>query len=244
MRSWMRAPTTLVRSRCWNSSPRSAPWAASSERPPRSSSPSLPTTGSSLACSPPSAGSPTSTLPTSSRPKTSPSCSAGRTKVRAPTTERTTTVERVGWADFLARFAPSWRQGEHVSVIGPTGQGKSTLVRSILPRRQYVAFLATKPKDVLLDDMVKRDGFRKVRRFADRRSHDHRLMIWPKYERPSDVLEQARVMRDALDEMFPQGNWAVVADEGHWLCKKNGCASRLEAYWQQGRSMGLTLITN
>jgi hypothetical protein len=33
--------------------------------------------------------------------------------------------DRLSWSSFLSGF--QWRQGEHVSLIGPTGTGKSTL---------------------------------------------------------------------------------------------------------------------
>jgi ABC-type Mn2+/Zn2+ transport system ATPase subunit len=37
---------------------------------------------------------------------------------------------RVPWEDF--RETMGWRSGEHVGMIGPTGQGKTTLMHAIL----------------------------------------------------------------------------------------------------------------
>ena len=40
--------------------------------------------------------------------------------------DRIEPVEEVGFDDFLHHFDREWKQGEHVSMIGPTGRGKTT----------------------------------------------------------------------------------------------------------------------
>jgi ABC-type nitrate/sulfonate/bicarbonate transport system ATPase subunit len=39
-----------------------------------------------------------------------------------------TDAPRIPWADFLANHF-QWERGEHVALIGPTGQGKTTMMR-------------------------------------------------------------------------------------------------------------------
>src|ERR1035437_998741 len=56
--------------------------------------------------------------------------------------------------------ATKWKQGEHVIVIGDTGTGKTYLESKILPIRQHVILLRTKPDDIIFD------GFRKIKTAA------------------------------------------------------------------------------
>lgn len=47
------------------------------------------------------------------------------------------------WETFLSEFSEPggdfiWRQGEHVTIIGNTSSGKTTLARAILPIRRFV----------------------------------------------------------------------------------------------------------
>src|SRR5690242_7261177 len=73
-----------------------------------------------------------------------------------------TVPDVVPWDQFLAtRFL--WRQGEHVSLIGRTGGGKSTLALAITPKRKYVAVLGTKPRDSTLSGLLKNgEGWRRM----------------------------------------------------------------------------------
>lgn len=98
------------------------------------------------------------------------------------------------WEDFIEQF--KWNQGEHVSLIGPTGYGKTTLAKHLVlaspPRgtirpetthvfwkrrfghpkelpeapRPYVTVLATKPKDETLE-IFKQHGFVVMRRWNE-----------------------------------------------------------------------------
>ena len=47
------------------------------------------------------------------------------------------------------RFMADWRwkQGEHVTTIGPTGSGKTVLNRELLRRRDFVVVLGVKNRD-------------------------------------------------------------------------------------------------
>lgn len=165
------------------------------------------------------------------------------------------------WDQFMARWR--WAQGEHVTVIGPTGTGKTTLIRAIMPKRYdaaaAVAVLATKPVDKGLESWARTDHLAIVRDFPPRRfppppnvvtpngtvvPWKRRIMIWPRVKgMPLDQIDAhvADVHRRAMTGMFWQGGWCVVGEE-LWELTRIGLARELEQLWSQGRSAGLTVV--
>src|SRR5262245_34432960 len=68
---------------------------------------------------------------------------------------------RVGWYEFLGSHF-RWLAGEHVGLIGPTGQGKTTLLTSLIKQRRYVAVFGTKPADKQLTRLIKQEGYKRL----------------------------------------------------------------------------------
>jgi len=135
-----------------------------------------------------------------------------------------------------------WRQGEHVSLIGPTGTGKTTAMLGLLQQRRYVCVLGTKPADETLSSLVQRGGgYKRITAWPPPRVRE-RVVLWPRVTRASDLPRIAGIMRHALDEAFAEGGWCIAADEVWFLSHKLKLADMLETYWSQGRSIGLTLV--
>jgi len=170
----------------------------------------------------------------------------------------------VGWDDFVAghfgtqhpggAFKP-WSQGEHVSLIGPTGSGKSTLEAAILPLRQYVILFATKPsgRDDTLNALTReKANGRKVWKVvtdvkalpkpaAVRPGINDKVLFWPKYKTPSDVHNQAFQLWAATQQAFLDGGWTLAVDETSvWVDR--GLKSQLVELWKQARSLKVSLI--
>lgn len=158
-------------------------------------------------------------------------------------------VAEIAWADFLPRF--DWRQGEHVSLIGPTGTGKTTLGIQLLPLRRYVAAIGTKPKDPTFDSLERDAGFRLVdprRRGALPHLPDRgvppRVLVWPRSRTLDRAAkrDQRRIIHDALNRAYSAGGWTLFADELSYLSRTLSLAPELVDIWQQGRSNSVSLI--
>lgn len=170
------------------------------------------------------------------------------TTTDAPTTGRLVPgVSNVEWDAFSSYFAGAWRQGEHVTFLGHTGSGKTTLAVEVLQRRSFVVALGVKPKDDTLERLVREQKWKRVREWAQRpaiQQHDtgQRIVLWPKYVTPEDEQNLQWQLDRALREMFAAGNWTVFADELFIICKQLRLAGLMEKYWTLGRSIGLTVV--
>lgn len=156
------------------------------------------------------------------------------------------TIERVGWSEFLERF--DWQQGEHVTLVGPTGGGKTELLTKILERRQYVLLFGTKPEDDTLRRLTRRGGgFKLVRRWEDvpaviPKSGTLRVVLWPKFTKPEHVYDQAVELDKAMRAAFTERHWCLVADELHYACVTLGLSKLIDMMWTQGRAIGISMV--
>ena len=154
---------------------------------------------------------------------------------------RVTLPELVTWREFATWLRPNFRQGEHTTLIGRTGSGKTTLALSLLPYRRFVLVLATKPKDPLIN-RLRRDGFRVTRKWPVSPEVFPRVVYWPKIERASDISAQRYGLYDALSSVYEDGGWCVYADEIRYLSDTLGLEGMLQLLWLQGRSLKVSLI--
>jgi hypothetical protein len=162
----------------------------------------------------------------------------------ATLTETTETTERLSWENAVRRM--DWRPGEHVTLIGPTGAGKTELTIRLIELRRWVLFLGTKRIDPT-QDRLRRMRFRVIADPAELNPEiDSRFILkppWPRRANASQVKElHARIFREGLNRAFHQTGWTVVVDEGRYVAHRLGLSSELELFWMQGRSQSNTLV--
>lgn len=146
------------------------------------------------------------------------------------------------YAEFRQGF--TWKQGEHVALIGPTGSGKTTLGLDLLEIRDYVTILATKPEDKTLRDFAKRKQYKVIGEFPQWLDdiEGRRLIVWPQMKRFKDKALQRMAIGHAMQTMFVQKNWCIFADEVSYIANDLRLEEHLKLIWQQGRSIGLSLV--
>jgi hypothetical protein len=118
---------------------------------------------------------------------------------------------RVAWRSFLELFTTGpdgFKQGDHVTIVAPTGGGKTTLAYEVVNARDYVLGLFTKPRDPLIDEL-RRQGWR-VTNILDIRVENgalvDRKVAYHPVIRYGTIREkrawQARRIKEALDYAF------------------------------------------
>lgn len=170
------------------------------------------------------------------------------------------------WAPFRSEFAKTWRQGQHISIIGSTGTGKSVLECEILSMRRFVILLATKGEDPELADFTRTKGFRRIAKWEPHKGKpsevDNRIALWPRVDNLTDFKRLGRVFYDAINGyeesdtrrwyefwrlssvpgIYKQGRWTLGLDEVSVLAHHLNLGETLSFLWTQARTKLISLV--
>jgi energy-coupling factor transporter ATP-binding protein EcfA2 len=154
---------------------------------------------------------------------------------------------RISWSTFLDREF-NWDttdEGEHIGLIGPTGQGKTTLLLQLLPLKKYVAVAATKPRDKIMNYLITRHGYLKLERWRDLDPRDHpRRVVWPDATSIDSEKHQSVVFSDMLARIYKEGNWTLAIDELWYFDQVLGLRKDIQVMLLQSRSLGISLVAS
>ena len=126
-----------------------------------------------------------------------------------------------GRAGFLEWFSSEWQPGQHLSVIAPTGAGKTTFVGGLLKLRKYVLALDPKGGDSTLSGLEyprlnEWPGDKKIAQMVatnDQNGVPSRYIVGPRVSKSEDYESLRETTKEALDGAFNLGGFTVYADE-------------------------------
>lgn len=157
---------------------------------------------------------------------------------------------RLPWEKFSTTFFDPI-PGEHVAIIGPTGQGKTVLQNNILPRFPFVAVFATKPADYSMERLIREGNYVRLNKWYSLNPIDSpRRVIWPDASNLNAVDRQREVFLDAMERIFREGGrpvktpvgWAIAIDEVWYFTNMLKLGTEIKMILLQGRSLGVSLI--
>jgi len=131
-------------------------------------------------------------------------------------------VESLDWAEeFLPWFDSVWEPGEHVSLIAPTGAGKSTFARGIVSLRKYVIVPDAKGGDSTLDGygfqrLTSWPGKDKMGRLLidnDERDRPNRFVVGNIARTAKEIDRLTQTIESMLTDALEMGNWTLYLDE-------------------------------
>jgi energy-coupling factor transporter ATP-binding protein EcfA2 len=157
------------------------------------------------------------------------------------------TIERFDRKEFISeRF--DYKPGEHVTIIGPTGSGKTTLGYQLLqevtsPELQGIVFVM-KPRDETATKWNKTLDYRRVATWPPpmspwRPKKPSGYTLWPRtaYDPEIDDDTQYVEFRKAILDSYKKGSRILFCDETASLTAELGLERELKMVWSKGRSM-------
>lgn len=146
---------------------------------------------------------------------------------------------KIEYEEWLNQMKETWSQGEHVSIMGPTGSGKTTVASDLLRIRRFVVVIALKPKDETLK-LYK--GFYIIHSWPPDFNRD-KVIFWLQPRKFTDISKQAVKVARALEYMYVTGGWTIYLDEAGLMSGPfYGLRKHMAILLNQGRSLGLTLV--
>lgn len=153
-----------------------------------------------------------------------------------------TDAPRMPWNEFIKNHF-KWQQGEHVALVGPTGQGKTTLLKHLLPLHKYTVVFATKPRDSSMTNLINSQGYHPLEKWQslDPKRFPKRV-LWPDASSLNADEEQRKVFHDALAKMYREGGWTAVIDELWYIINVLGLEKDIRIYLLQSRALNISLV--
>jgi hypothetical protein len=147
------------------------------------------------------------------------------------------------WDQFKARVR--FKQGEHITIVGTTGSGKTVLARELLEYRNYTAVLGTKNEDEELYEPFQQRGYQLTDQFDPKPAkHESRIIFRPRLSTPD--RKGIEKQRDAFERMlfavWDYGGWTLYADEIWYLTNELRLDQTFKLFWTAGRSNHITIV--
>lgn len=158
-------------------------------------------------------------------------------------------VVGVPWPVFLAWLKATWEPGQHLALVGPTGEGKTTFAVGVLHLRKWV--LALDPKGE--DETLSASGFVRITKLPlPRRIRNDiadgkpaRLIVGGASRNDAEQRQLRDLMRRAVAMVREQGGWTIYADEFQILSdlRMFGLGKPIEELLIAARSKGTSVVT-
>jgi len=150
-------------------------------------------------------------------------------------------LEYISYAEFLRRMKEQWKPGQHVSLVAPTGGGKTFVARDLVVIRKWSVVIATKGKDKSLglyeteNDFIYYDTWPPYYK-------DRHVLLWKRPAQLGDFLPQARLIYRMMNDVYMVGAWCVYFDDLFYVSTTLGLKSAVQMFYTQVRSNDVSIV--
>lgn len=143
--------------------------------------------------------------------------------------------------EFLEEFKGQWQIGEHVTIIGTTGSGKTFLAEDIYNMRRFVVVIATKSSDETLTDYGK--DFYRIKKWPPS-WHQEKVLFWKKPDVLGEFSDQREAIYKVLSAVYKSGNRTIGLDDVVYMVRQLKLQGELAMLYTQARSQNISLVGN
>ncbi len=158
------------------------------------------------------------------------------------TLQASLTAPVVPWETFYREWCSQYSQGQHVTIIGPTGCGKTTLATELVKPRGFVVATGVKYRDDTMS-LLETQGWHRVTEWKNRPRTAQRVLLWPK-ESDLTKLETVhkKVFQDLLQDVYRIGRWTIWTDELTYMTDHIGLGKLYRRLYILARSGKISLV--
>lgn len=165
----------------------------------------------------------------------------------------------VQWSSLYSYLKTNFEQGDHVAILGPTGSGKTHIALEVAELRSYVIVVACKPKDPLVEDALQKGYWlvptdRLEIPYVDGRPYHKHVIYWPRLSESArrkipdqhvieaETMHQKPRVRGALGYVRNNGHWAIILDEGTYVCRDLNLQRDVDKSLFQNRTLKSSIL--
>lgn len=148
------------------------------------------------------------------------------------------------WKQFFTKWTNEFDQGNHVTIIGPNGSGKTLVARELVSVRRFVVALGVKHKDPTFQELTEQFGYKRIVDWS-KKGKSEKLALWPKTHNLETVnREQRRVFQRMFNDIYSVGGWTIWCDEARVLTDLSmlGLRSSVQRMLVAGRSNNISMV--
>jgi energy-coupling factor transporter ATP-binding protein EcfA2 len=148
-------------------------------------------------------------------------------------------VEKITYNDFLNLMHRKWKLGQHIGVIGPTGSGKTFIVRDLLSLKKHAVAIGTKSKDKTLEayEFTRRETW-------PPEWNEHHILLWKKPKNLGDYREQQALVYLTMNDLYKRGGYALYFDDLYYVAITLNLKRPVQMLYTQVRSQGVSIIAS
>lgn len=154
-------------------------------------------------------------------------------------------AKEIPFDQFMERWPRVYKQDQHVTVIGPTGCGKTTLVTELVKPRKHVVAFGVKHVDETMKKLVNDNvaNWHRAQQWNRRPRSAERVVLWPKANDLDKVMDlHKKVFGDALRSIYKIGHWTIWMDELTYLADHAGLKKMIRQMYILARSNRISLV--